>query len=186
MVRLPLFCPPKISQYLTELIRHLAGVSGYRVRRRQPTSERALYLPSQAGCCGFDPRRPLHCSSVKSQSLIADRVQTTTVPQNVPQGPLILARRSCQPPEMTLATDFKSASGVLTSCYCALPSRIYRRFSRQSKLRLAWYKHVSPSSSPHLEIRYAQTQGLSSPTQSAAQLHEIEILKSRILQTAME
>jgi hypothetical protein len=30
--------------------------------------------------------------------------------------------------------DFKAASGVLTSFYYALPSRIYRRFSRQSKL----------------------------------------------------
>src|SRR5260370_32550346 len=49
---------------------------------------------------------------------------------------------------------FKSVSGVPTSFYYALPSRIYRRFSRQSKLRLAWYKHVTPSSppssSPHL------------------------------------
>src|SRR5258708_38477704 len=40
MVRLVLSFPPKISQYLTELIRHLAGVSGYRVQRRQPTSKR--------------------------------------------------------------------------------------------------------------------------------------------------
>src|SRR6266851_3363951 len=32
------------------------------------------------------------------------------------------------------STDFKSDSGVLTSCYYALPSSIYRRFSRQSKL----------------------------------------------------
>src|SRR5258705_12705793 len=47
-------------------------------------------------------------------------------------------------------TDFKSVSRVLTSLYCAIPSRIYRRFSRQSKLRLAWYEHVSPASSPHL------------------------------------
>ena len=50
------------------------------------------------------------------------------------------------------STDFKSASGVLTSFYYALPSRIYRRFSRQSKLRLAWYEYVSPSSFPHLVL----------------------------------
>jgi hypothetical protein len=41
-------------------------------------------------------------------------------------------------------TDFKSASGVFTEFYYALPSRIYRRFSRQSKLRPAWYRHVTP------------------------------------------
>jgi hypothetical protein len=46
-------------------------------------------------------------------------------------------------------TDFKPVSVVPTSFYYALPSRIYRRFSRQSKLRLAWYEHISPSSSPH-------------------------------------
>ena len=33
-----------------------------------------------------------------------------------------------------LPTDFKSVSGVLTSFYDALPSSIYRRFSRQGKL----------------------------------------------------
>jgi len=33
-----------------------------------------------------------------------------------------------------LPTDFKSVSPVLTSFYYALPSSIYRRFSRQSKL----------------------------------------------------
>src|SRR5258708_31683204 len=48
------------------------------------------------------------------------------------------------------ATDFKSVSRVLTSFHYALPSSIYRRFSRQSKLRPAWYKHVTPSSSPHV------------------------------------
>ncbi len=46
-------------------------------------------------------------------------------------------------------TNLKPVARVLTSFYCALPSNIYRRFSRQSKLRLAWYEHVSPSSSPH-------------------------------------
>ncbi len=50
------------------------------------------------------------------------------------------------------STDFKPVSAVLTTFYYALPSSIYRRFSRQSKLRLAWYEHVSPSSSRHLEI----------------------------------
>src|SRR6266542_6380457 len=49
-----------------------------------------------------------------------------------------------------LTTDFKSVARVLTSFYYARPSSIYRCFSRQSKLRLAWYEHVSPSSSPHL------------------------------------
>src|SRR5258708_17455549 len=44
------------------------------------------------------------------------------------------------------STDFKSVARVLTSFYCALPSSIYRRFSRQSTLRLAWYRHVTPSS----------------------------------------
>ena len=43
-------------------------------------------------------------------------------------------------------TNFKSVARVLISFYYALPSSIYRRFSRQSKLRLAWYEHVSPSS----------------------------------------
>jgi hypothetical protein len=47
-------------------------------------------------------------------------------------------------------TDFKPVARVLTTLYYALPSSIYRRFSRQSKLRLAWYRHVTPSSSPHL------------------------------------
>src|SRR6266481_4156710 len=44
-------------------------------------------LDSQAESCEFDPRRPLQISSAKSQVLIADRVQNTTVtvPQNVPQ-----------------------------------------------------------------------------------------------------
>src|SRR5258705_7404163 len=42
------------------------------------------------------------------------------------------------------STDFKSDSWVLTSFCYALPSSIYRRFSRQSKLRLAWYQHVTP------------------------------------------
>jgi hypothetical protein len=44
------------------------------------------------------------------------------------------------------STDFKSARGRLTSFYYALPSRLYRRFSRQSRLCPAWYEHVSPSS----------------------------------------
>src|SRR5258705_11501608 len=47
------------------------------------------------------------------------------------------------------STDFKPVSRLLTTLYYALPGSIYRRFSRQSKLRLAWY-HVTPSSSPHL------------------------------------
>ena len=47
-------------------------------------------------------------------------------------------------------TDSKSVAPVLTSFYCALPSSIYRRFSGQSTLRLAWYQHVTPSSSPHV------------------------------------
>src|SRR2546425_10556308 len=47
-------------------------------------------------------------------------------------------------------TDFKPVSRVLTTLYYALPSRIYRRFSRQSRLRLARYRHITPSSSPHL------------------------------------
>jgi hypothetical protein len=42
-----------------------------------------------------------------------------------------------------------NVSEVLTSFYYALPSSIYRGFSRQSKLRIAWYEHISPSSSPH-------------------------------------
>src|SRR5882724_1697042 len=50
-------------------------------------------------------------------------------------------------------TDFKPVSRVLTTFYYALPSSIYRRFSRQSKLRLAWYRHVTPSSSPHRSLR---------------------------------
>jgi hypothetical protein len=45
---------------------------------------------------------------------------------------------------MMLATDFKSVSTGPTSSYYALPSSIYRRFSRQSKLRPAWYEHISP------------------------------------------
>ncbi len=48
------------------------------------------------------------------------------------------------------STDFKPVSRLLTTLYYALPGSIYRRFSRQSKLRLAWYRHVTPSSSPHL------------------------------------
>ena len=48
------------------------------------------------------------------------------------------------------ATDFKPVAEVFTSSYYALPNSIYRRFSRQSTLRLAWYEHVSPSSSSHL------------------------------------
>src|SRR5439155_26026837 len=48
------------------------------------------------------------------------------------------------------STDFKPVSRLFTTFYYALPSSIYRRFSRQSKLRLAWYQHVTPSSSPHL------------------------------------
>ena len=47
-------------------------------------------------------------------------------------------------------TDFKPVSGLLTSCYCVLPSRIYRRSSRQGKLSIIWSGHVTPSSSPHL------------------------------------
>ena len=46
---------------------------------------------------------------------------------------------------------------VLTSFYDALPSRIYRRFSRQSKLRPAWCWYITPSSSPHPEIQHAQS-----------------------------
>src|SRR6266496_4512159 len=42
-----------------------------------------------------------------------------------------------------LPTEFKSVARVLTSFYYALPSSIYRRFSRQSKLRLVWYQHVT-------------------------------------------
>src|SRR5260370_8497800 len=53
-------------------------------------------------------------------------------------------------PTLLRGTNLKPVARVLTSFYCALPSSIYRRFSRQSKLRLAWYEHVSPSSSPHL------------------------------------
>jgi hypothetical protein len=45
---------------------------------------------------------------------------------------------------VNFTTDFKSASGVLTEFYYALPSRIYRCFSRQSKLHPAWYRHVAP------------------------------------------
>jgi hypothetical protein len=41
-------------------------------------------------------------------------------------------------------TDFKSGFPVLTSFYYALPSSTYKRFSRQSKFRLAWYEHVTP------------------------------------------
>src|SRR6266496_1950756 len=41
-------------------------------------------------------------------------------------------------------TNFKNVARLLTSLYYALPSSIYRRFSRQSKLRLAWYRHVPP------------------------------------------
>ena len=48
------------------------------------------------------------------------------------------------------STDFKPVARVLTTLYYALPSSIYRRFSRQSKLSLAWYRHVTPSSSPHI------------------------------------
>src|SRR5258707_792556 len=51
-------------------------------------------------------------------------------------------------------TDFKPVAGVFTTFYYALPSSIYRRFSRQSKLRLAWYQHITPSSSPHLCARH--------------------------------
>src|ERR1700720_406189 len=43
-------------------------------------------------------------------------------------------------------TNFKNVGRLLTSFYYALPSSIYRRFSRQSKLRLAWYRHITPSS----------------------------------------
>ena len=42
-----------------------------------------------------------------------------------------------------LATDFKPVSRLLTTFYYPLTSSIYRRFSRQSKLRLAWYEDVS-------------------------------------------
>src|SRR5258705_3955023 len=45
------------------------------------------------------------------------------------------------------STDFKSVSRQLTSLYYAVSSSIYRRFSRQSKLRPAWYQYVIPSSS---------------------------------------
>jgi hypothetical protein len=48
--------------------------------------------------------------------------------------------------------DSKSGSGLLTSIYYALPSRIYRRFSRQSKTTSSLVQaHVTPSSSPHLD-----------------------------------
>ena len=57
-------------------------------------------------------------------------------------------------------TDFKSASTVLTSFYYALPSSIYQRFSRHSRLRLAWYEHVSPSTSPHLCISTCSLEAL--------------------------
>jgi len=40
---------------------------------------------SQAESCEFDPRRPLHFSSVNLQILIVRRVKNPTVPQNVPQ-----------------------------------------------------------------------------------------------------
>ena len=61
-------------------------------------------------------------------------------------------------------TNFKSVARVLTSFYYALPSSIYRRFSRQSKLRLAWYEHVSPHLPLILENQFAETQGLNPPT----------------------
>ena len=48
-----------------------------------------------------------------------------------------------------LTTDFKSVSRLPNSSNWTLPSRIYRRLSRQSKLRQAWYEHITPSSSPH-------------------------------------
>jgi len=57
-------------------------------------------------------------------------------------------------------TDFKSASGLLTSFYYAIPSSIYRRFSRQSRLRPAWYRHMTPSFSPHLCRSMGTKQGI--------------------------
>jgi len=62
----------------------------------------------------------------------------------------LVPRAGVEPARGLRSTDFKSDSAVLTSFYYALPSSIYRRFSRQSKLRPAWYKHLTPSSSPHL------------------------------------
>src|SRR5882724_6079557 len=47
------------------------------------------------------------------------------------------------------STDFKPVARLLTAFYYALPNSIYRRFSRQSKLRPTWYRYVTPSSSPH-------------------------------------
>jgi len=64
---------------------------------------------------------------------------------------------------LLLTTDFKSDLGALTSFCYALPSRIYRRLSRQSNLRLAWYRHVTPSSSPHLEIQICTNPATSRP-----------------------
>ena len=60
-------------------------------------------------------------------------------------------------------TDSKSVAPVLTSFYCALPSSIYRRFSRQSKLRLAWYRHVTP----HLPLMFLGHRAPSRPLESA-------------------
>ena len=47
---------------------------------------------------------------------------------------IVVPRVAVEPARSMGTTDFKSDFTVLTSCYCALPSRIYRRSSRQSKL----------------------------------------------------
>ena len=46
--------------------------------------------------------------------------------------------------------DFKSLDHTFTTFYYMIPGSVYRRFSRQSKLRRNRYHNVTPSSFPHL------------------------------------
>ena len=91
---------------------------------------------------------------IRCLSLAARKLFKTLVP-----------RTGVEPARPYGITDSKPVAPVLTPLYYALPSSTYRR--RQSKQRLAWYRHVTPSSSlmvaygktPHLRLILNQYEG---------------------------